>query len=154
MDPITIGLLAALAGGAGGELGRQAWAGLGALVRRPFRNADDSAPPADADAVPGSGVAEFAALEAAPADRDRADALRTALARRAATDPGFGADLARWHENARLVGTGDGGTHNRIGGGTFQGPVLQGRDFSGLTFTTPPPPAAGPATEPGGTEDR
>ncbi|MFE3200174.1 hypothetical protein [Embleya sp. NPDC059237] len=139
--------MAALAGGVGGELGRQAWAGLGALVRRPFRNADDAAPPADPEGLPGSGAAEFTALEAAPADRARADALSTALAERAASDPRFGADLARWHEHARLVRTSDGGTHNRIGGGTFQGPVLQGRDFSGLTFTTPPP-GAGPAAEP------
>jgi hypothetical protein len=33
LEPISMGLLAALAGGAGGELGRQAWAGLSALVR-------------------------------------------------------------------------------------------------------------------------
>lgn len=37
MEPVSVGLLAALAGGAGGELGRQVWAALSALVRRPFR---------------------------------------------------------------------------------------------------------------------
>ncbi|MGW0712100.1 hypothetical protein ACWD4G_40175 [Streptomyces sp. NPDC002643] len=32
MEPISIALLAALAGGAGGEFGRQTWAGLRAAV--------------------------------------------------------------------------------------------------------------------------
>jgi len=36
MDPATIGaVLAAVAGGAGGALGSQVWAGVSALVRRP-----------------------------------------------------------------------------------------------------------------------
>ena len=39
MDPVTIGaVLAAIVGGAGGALGTQLWAGVGSLVRRPFRH--------------------------------------------------------------------------------------------------------------------
>jgi hypothetical protein len=65
------------------------------------------------------------------------------LAVRAAVDTEFSAGLRQWHEQAKLVRTGDGDVHNTISGGTQYGPVLQGRDFSGLSFTTsaPPPPA-------------
>ncbi|MEU1944033.1 hypothetical protein ABZ554_16710 [Streptomyces sp. NPDC020125] len=35
MDPISMALLVALAGGAGGEFGRQTWARLSALVTSP-----------------------------------------------------------------------------------------------------------------------
>ncbi|MDX6758755.1 hypothetical protein SIN09_04685 [Streptomyces sp. F8] len=44
MDPVSVGLLVALAGGVAGEVGRQAWAGLGALVRRPFGRGGEQAP--------------------------------------------------------------------------------------------------------------
>lgn len=40
--------------------------------------------------------------------------------------------------------TGDGDVHIEISSGTFSGPVLQGRDFSGISFTTPPSPPAAP----------
>ncbi|MET7296410.1 hypothetical protein ABZS79_30600 [Streptomyces griseoloalbus] len=139
MDPISVGLLAALAGGVGGEVGRQAWAGLSALVRRPFRNGQETE---DASAV-SSGEVELAELERAPADPTRAQALSTALAVRAALESDFRAGLERWHEQAKLVRTGDGEVHNTISGGTFHGPTLQGRDFSGASFTTPPPTAPG-----------
>ncbi|WP_405775746.1 hypothetical protein [Streptomyces sp. NBC_01538] len=145
MDPISVALLAALAGGAGGEVGRQAWAGLSALVRRPFQRGQGESP--DAPAV-SSGEAEVARLEEDPTDPARAQALSTALAVRAALNADFSAGLQRWHEQAKLVRTGDGAVHNQISGGTFSGPVVQGRDFSGLSFTTPPPP---PATPGGGT---
>ncbi|MFD3622848.1 hypothetical protein ACFWWT_48685 [Streptomyces sp. NPDC058676] len=141
MDPISVALLAALAGGAGGEIGRQAWAGLSALVRRPFRRGQDESP--DVPAV-SSGETELAELEEAPADPARAQALSTALAVRATLDTDFHSGLQRWHEQAKLVRTGDGEVHNTISGGTFHGPALQGRDFSNVSFTTPhlPPPAA------------
>jgi len=42
-----------------------------------------------------------------------------------------------------MAGDGGGYTRSTIGGGTQYGPVLQGRDFTGLTFDSPavPPPA-------------
>ncbi|MDG4863003.1 hypothetical protein P8605_33180 [Streptomyces sp. T-3] len=141
MDPVSVGLLAALAGGAGGELGRQAWAGLGALVRRPFRRGQEATD--EAPAV-GSGEVELAALGQAPADPARALALSTALGVRATVDTDFHTGLQQWYEQAKLVRTGDGKVENTISGGTQNGPVLQGRDFSGISFTTTPPPSAGP----------
>ncbi|MFJ9933718.1 hypothetical protein ACIRSJ_11365 [Streptomyces virginiae] len=39
LDPASTGLLAALHGGAGGELGRRTWEGLCALVRRALEHA-------------------------------------------------------------------------------------------------------------------
>ncbi|MEV7939955.1 hypothetical protein AB0O82_27950 [Kitasatospora sp. NPDC088264] len=134
-------LLAALAGGAGGEAGKQVWAGLSALVRRPFQRTDG---------VPAvsSGEAELAALEQAP-DPEHAGALSTALAVRAALDSQFRTGLQQWHEQARVVRTGDGEVTSTISGGTFHAPVLQGRDFSGISFPTaspPPHPASGTGT--------
>ncbi|MFD8696419.1 hypothetical protein [Kitasatospora purpeofusca] len=117
MEPIAVGLLAALAGGDGGEVGRHAWEGLGALVRRP--NGD------------GAGEAELVALERAPGDVARAHALSTALAVRAALEPEFRAELVHWQEQARSFRTGEGSVRNEISGGTFHGTVSiqQGRDF-------------------------
>ncbi|MFD3666381.1 hypothetical protein ACFWVF_38215 [Streptomyces sp. NPDC058659] len=142
MDPIAVGLLAALAGGAGGELGRQAWAGLGVLVRRPFRRADSGTIP---EPVVGPGVLELDRLAEDPADLGRAQALSTALAARAVLDLEFSAGLETWHRQVQAVRTGDGDVNNHISGGSLYGPVLQGRDFSGLTFTIPQsstPPSA------------
>ncbi|MFF3215588.1 hypothetical protein ACFYYB_33785 [Streptomyces sp. NPDC002886] len=34
---------------------------------------------------------------------------------------------------------------NIVSGGTLNGPLLQGRDFAGLTFNTAPPSAPGAA---------
>ncbi|GAA2724534.1 MULTISPECIES: hypothetical protein [Streptomyces] len=139
MDPVSVGLLAALAGGAGGELGRQAWAGLGALVRRPFRREGGGQAPAVS-----SGEAELVRLAGDPGDQGRAQVLSTALAVRAALDEDFRTGLAAWQEQAARVTTGDGAVVNTVSGGTQYGPVVQGRDFSNLTFTSPPiPPSAG-----------
>ncbi|MFE5681381.1 hypothetical protein ACFQ7B_38515 [Streptomyces erythrochromogenes] len=146
-----MGLLVALAGGAGGEVGRQSLAGLSALVRRPFRRGDGT----DGQDLPvSSGVAELARLEQDPADRARAQELSTVLAERAVLDTGFRTGLEAWHEKAKLVRTGDGQVNNTISGGTIEGPAVMGRDFSGLTITTsPPPPARPPATETDGDGD-
>ncbi|MFB7248567.1 hypothetical protein CW362_32700 [Streptomyces populi] len=138
MDPVSVGLLVALAGGAGGEVGRQAWAGLSALVRRPFGRGDGGQAPAVS-----SGEAELMRLATDSGDQGRAQALSTALAVRAAVDEDFRTHLTAWQEQAKLVRTGDGAVTNTISGGTQNGPVLQGRDFSNLTFTTPPPPSLG-----------
>ncbi|MEW1642654.1 ATP-binding protein [Streptomyces sp. NPDC091219] len=138
MDPVSVGLLASLAGGAGGEVGRQVWTGLTTLVRRPFRHGEDGA------GGPGTGEDELMRLQLAPGDGDRAHALSTALAVRAALDPDFATALAAWHEQARLVRTGDGAVNNTISGGSFHAPVLQGRDFSDITFDTPTPTPPSP----------
>ncbi|WP_119582260.1 hypothetical protein [Streptomyces europaeiscabiei] len=134
MDPVSVGLLAALAGGAGGELGRQAWAGLSDLVRRPLRRGQNTAQ----DPVANSAEAELAALGQGPTDPVRAQALSTALAVRAALDTDFRAGLQLWHEQAKLVHAGDAEVHNTISGGTQSGPVFQGRDYSGISFAIPP----------------
>ncbi len=136
MDLVTLGaVLAAIAGGAGGALGAQAWAGVCALVRRPFRGHDD----AHASIAPLSGAAELAAVEGNPADRDRAVALARVLLARAGADDGFGEALEAWWAKASQVLAG-GDVTSVITGGTFHGPVLQGRDFTGLTFGPAGPP--------------
>ncbi|NED78328.1 hypothetical protein G3I51_39645 [Streptomyces sp. SID9944] len=143
MEPISMALLVALAGGAGGEAGQRAWDALSTLVRRPFRRGEDT--PAVS-----SGEAELAALARAPGP-ERANALRDALAARAVLDARFGADLRQWHEQTGALRTGDGEVHNTISGGTFHGPLVQGRDFSGITFNTaaaPPSPAPTDPTAP------
>jgi hypothetical protein len=77
MDPISISaVLGAVAGGAGGALGGQAWAGLAALVSRPFRHASGTG---DNAGLVSSGSAELAALQRSPADRQRATALAEVL---------------------------------------------------------------------------
>ncbi|GAA4028368.1 hypothetical protein [Streptomyces plumbiresistens] len=130
MDPISTALLTALAGGVGGEAAKQAWAWLKTLVRRP----------AATDSATASGEAELVALEQAPADVDRAQALSTTLAQRAAADPEFRTELERWHQQVQVSKTGTGDAYNEIIGGNQHGPVLQGRDFTGLTFGSPQPP--------------
>jgi len=147
MDPATIGaVLAAVAGGAGGALGSQVWAGVSALVRRPFRQAGASG----AAVASASGAAELAALEQAPADERRGVALAEVLIARAVADGGFLAALDAWWAEASQVHIG-GDVANTIGGGTFHGPVLQGRDFTGLSFGSPTPaPPTGPSEDEGG----
>ncbi|MFD4371121.1 hypothetical protein [Streptomyces sp. NPDC058486] len=140
MDPITAAALAALAGGIGSEAGRNAWLGLAALVRRPFRRGSAQAEAVE-DGAPAisSGELEVAALESAPADPVRAQALATALGVRAALDAEFRARLDEWWHEAR---TAEGGTvHNSIGG-TVNGTVVQGRDSSHFTFHMTRPPAS------------
>ena len=89
------------------------------------------------------------ALEQAPADERRALALAEVLVARAAADAGFGEALQAWWEQASLIRIG-GDVANTISGGTQYGPVLQGRDFSGLTFNTAPPvPPAPPVQDSG-----
>ncbi|MEU3421913.1 hypothetical protein AB0F39_25705 [Streptomyces murinus] len=136
MDPVSMGLLTALAGGAGGELGRQAWTGLGELVRRPFRRGGAAVP--EGSAPEGSGEAELARLARDPGDAAAARALSVVLHRRAAADAEFEERLRRWDEAARRISLTGGDVHNSISGGTFSAPVIQGRDFTGTTFGTSP----------------
>ncbi|MFE7028799.1 hypothetical protein ACFU9Y_00695 [Streptomyces sp. NPDC057621] len=151
MDPVSVGLLVALASGAGGELGRDAWAALSALVRRPFRRGGTG----EDDPAAGSGEAELARLAQDPADQGTAQALSTTLAVRAALDTEFRAVLAAWQDHVQRIPIDDRAVHNTISGGTQNGPVLQGRDFSNLTFTTAAPrpdrPGGSDRGEQGGT---
>ncbi len=95
--------------------------------------------------MPG-GAAELAALEQAPGDERRAVALAQVLLARAGADAGFGQALAAWWQQASQVQV-SGDVTNTISGGIQHGPVLQGRDFTGLTFGTPAAPAP-PASDP------
>jgi hypothetical protein len=132
VDPVTIGaVVAAVAAGGGEALSSKAWEGLGALVRRPFRDGD----PAGGAAGVASGEAEVAALARAPADERRAAALAQVLAARAKADHEFAAALQAWWEQAHQVPV-SGHVTNTVSGGTQHGPVLQGRDFTGMTFGT------------------
>ncbi len=119
---MTIGaVLAAIAGGAGGGLGGQLWAGVRALAARPFGHRTG---PQAADTE--SGSAQLAALEQAPADQQRAVALAEVLVARAAADGEFTQALAAWWEQARHVPAA-GNVTNTISGGLQYGPVIQGR---------------------------
>jgi hypothetical protein len=131
LDPVSVGLLAALAGGAGGELGRQAWAALSELVRRPFGGQAGAAASAEAELV---------ALGEAPGEPARAEALSGVLTARAAVDPEFAAALDSWRRQVPALV--EGSVTNTVSGGTQYGPVIQGRDFSGITFNSPAVPPA------------
>jgi tetratricopeptide (TPR) repeat protein len=118
-------VLLAVLSGASGELGSQLWAGMTALVRRPFRHRTAAAKTAEGSAGPAGpdGLAELAALELAPADRGRALALAEALIGRAGADAEFRAMLAAWWEQAGPV-------RNQISGGVFYGQVLQAQTIN------------------------
>ena len=143
MDPVTLGaVLLAVATGVSEALGGQLWAGAVSLVRRPLRGRRE---PVGALPAAGSGEAELSALQGAPGDRAKAVALAEALLARAGADPGFERALLQWWEQAAPVREKTGDVANTISGGNQHGPVLQGRDFTGLTFgVTPPVPPAQP----------
>jgi hypothetical protein len=148
MDPVTIGaVIAAIAGGAGGAMGTQLWAGVSALVRRPFRHAH---PAGDTTEGVPDGAAELAALEQAPSDGRRAVALAEVLVARAGADEEFRRALEGWWDQASQIRAG-GNVISTISGGTQHGPVLQGRDFTGLTFGSSAVPSPGPAGQDPGT---
>ena len=100
VDPVSMAVLAALAGGAGGEIGRNAWSWLAGLVRRPANVDASGGPDASDDVVadPGtvSAVAELVALETCPQDLERADEFARALRVRAEADVAFARALAGW----------------------------------------------------------
>jgi hypothetical protein len=145
MNPVTIGaVLMAVAGGAGGALGSQLWAGVSTLVRRPFHRPH---PGGDSAALPPSGEAELAALEQAPADERRALALAEVLVARADADSEFQKALRGWWEQASQIRIGGEDVANTVSGGSQYGPVLQGRDFTDLTFGSPVVAPAPPAPD-------
>lgn len=139
MDPVTIGaVLVVIAGGGRGTLGSQVWAEVSALVRRPSRRARTAE---GTTAVLSIGSAELSALEQAPTDERRAVALAEVLVARAAVDAEFREALEDWWEQASKFCIRGGDVANTISGGIQSGPVLQGREFSGIAFNTMPPPA-------------
>jgi hypothetical protein len=141
MDPVSIGaVLAAVAGGAGGALGGQVWAGLITLVSRPFRHVHTTGD--DTATLPG-GSAELVALRDSPTDARRAVALAEVLMARADADNGFRDSLQAWWQQASQIHL-SGDVTNTVSGGTQYGPVLQGRDYSDLTFGSPTTPRTAP----------
>jgi len=142
MEPVTVGaVLLAVATGVSEALGGQLWAGVVSLVRRPLRGRKE---PAGEVAAAQSGDAELIALQGSPDDQRKAVALAEVLLARAAADPGFDQALREWWVQAGPVREKTGDVTNTIRGGTFSGPVLQGRDFTGLTFGAAPAPPARP----------
>ena len=89
-----------------------------------------------------SGEAELAALQQAPDDQAKAQALARSLVARAETDPDFHQALANWWGQASQVQAGRDNTTSIITGGTFSAPVYQGRDMT--INTGPATPSASP----------
>jgi hypothetical protein len=140
MDPVTVGaVLLAILTGVGEAAGSRLWAGVVALVRRPLRGKKI---PEGQEVV--SGAAELAALQQVPAGQDQAVALARVLLARAAADGEFDRELQRWWQQAEPVRATLGNVTNTISGGSQYGPVLQGRDFTGITFGAAPPLPASP----------
>jgi hypothetical protein len=140
---VTIGaVLLAVVSGAGTQLGTQLWEGVVSLVRRPFHRKAATSGDAPAAAVVPAGEAELAALQQAPGDRHKAVALAEVLLARSGADDEFRRALESWWQQAEPIRASIGNVANAISGGTQYGPVLQGRDFSNITF------GAAPATPP------
>jgi hypothetical protein len=147
MDPVTIGaVLLAIVSGAGEGLGKQLWEGVVSLVRRPFHRQAATSSDAAASAMVPAGEAELAALHQVPGDQQKAVALAQALLARAGADAEFRRALENWWEQAEPIRASIGNVTNTISGGTQHGPVLQGRDFSNVSFGALPasPPVSPP----------
>jgi hypothetical protein len=131
MDPITLSVvLLAVVTGASEAVGGQLLSGLASLIRRPWHR----------KALP-SGEAELTALRESPDDQRKALRLAEVLLARSEADAEFGQGLQSWWVQAGPLRDSAGDVTNTISGGTQHGPVLQGRDFSNITFGTPTPPA-------------
>jgi hypothetical protein len=153
MDPVTIGaVLLAIASGASGEVGKQLWDGLVALVRRPLHRRSDER--AAAELVP-TGGAQLTAFQQARGDRDKAVALAEALVDRSGADAEFRQALESWWRQAEPIRAGTGNVTNTITGGTQHGPVLQARTVTGVITlsTAAPPPAVPPPYSPSPRDD-
>jgi hypothetical protein len=129
MDPVSVALLLAVAGGAGGALGDQVWRGLGSIVGREFRRNDSRQ--GHGRSPTASGMEQFAELAAAPRSRAAAEQLATALAARAQEDLDFAGALLIWRQQAQRLYPAADGVHNEISGGTFHGAVTQGVNVFG-----------------------
>ena len=128
-------VLLAMATGVSEALGGQLWAGVVSLIRRPSRG--KKAAGAEVSAV-WSGEAELLDLQQAPGDQRKAMALAEVLLARAETDAEFEHALGQWWQQAKPIREKIGNVTNTISGGNFHGPVLQGRDFTNLTFGAAP----------------
>jgi hypothetical protein len=137
MDPTTLAaVLVAVVTGASEALSGQLLTGLVTLVKRPWhRKTPEAAPPA----LP-PGEAELQALKSAPHDQQIALALAEVLLARSQADASFREAFGQWWARAEPVRASLGDVTNTISGGSQSGPVLQGRDFTNLTFGTIPPP--------------
>ncbi|MET9080516.1 hypothetical protein ABZX77_01235 [Streptomyces sp. NPDC004237] len=138
MEPVSVALLAALAGGLGGEAGREAWQRLVTLVHRPFRRGP--ATTSTADPLVRSAEPELTALTRTPEDPSAAQALSTALAVRAVLDVEFQHGLEEWLRTARRLVETPSAVNNHISGGTYHAPVIQSGSISELNVTSSPPP--------------
>ncbi|CAL9425918.1 hypothetical protein SUDANB1_01944 [Streptomyces sp. enrichment culture] len=136
MEPISLAVLAAVASGAGGQVGKSLWDQLTSLVRRPTREQS-------------AGAAELESLQVRPTDRERAEQLRTVLEERANQDPEFRRALEAWASGAaQHADTLFGDVRNEMSGGTVNGYLLQGKTFSHLSLGyAPPSPQPAPAPE-------
>ncbi|MEU8271129.1 hypothetical protein AB0B89_28715 [Sphaerisporangium sp. NPDC049002] len=122
MDPTALtAIISALAGGAAGEMGKDAWASLTTLVRRRF----------------GSESAAVAAVERA--DPVTPDDVAGVLVSLAGADPEFEKELREWTAEARRVIQQRRDVSNTIGGeAQIAGPVIQAGDIHGsITFHRP-----------------
>ncbi|MFH9262657.1 MULTISPECIES: hypothetical protein [unclassified Streptomyces] len=127
MEPISEGLLMALAGGAAGSAGQQVWHALRDLVAR--REATTGVEP------PRSSIeGELTLLEQRPHDTERARSLAGALSERAERDPAFAAALAGLREQGERAHGTPGAARFEISGGT-QHSVVQAQNVHGdITF--------------------
>jgi hypothetical protein len=136
MDPVAVGaVILAVATGVSEALGSQLWTGVVSLVHRPLQGGRE---PTGAAPTAESGEAELIAFQGSLGDQGKAVALAGVLLARADDDPGFERALSEWWEQAAPVREKTGNVTNTISGGTFSGPVLQGRNFTGLTFGAAP----------------
>ncbi|MEU1789238.1 hypothetical protein ABZ553_25895 [Streptomyces sparsogenes] len=144
MDPLTAGALIAAVNaavsGAGGEAGRRALDGLGALARRVLRRGatDPGADPAgDPGADPGADPAADPTADAEPVtipydDPERLRRLAELLVQRARQEPELRRDLAAWLNRYGAPAEEHDTVHNSVSDGArITGPVIQGRDFHG-----------------------
>jgi hypothetical protein len=139
MDPVTIGaVLLAIVTGASSQLGTQLWQGVVTLVRRPFHHTTAASGEAAVTAAVLSGEAELAALQRDPADRHAAVALAKVLLARSDMDIEFRRALESWWNQSQAIGMSTGNATNIVTGGTQHGPVIQGRDFTGINIGAAP----------------
>jgi hypothetical protein len=81
-------------------------------------------------------------VAADPADDDALAALRLAVRKALDADQGLYGEVRDMLAQAGVSVSGN--VSNTISGGSFRGPVMQGRDFTGLTFGAPPAAAPRP----------
>lgn len=129
VDPISVASLAAaitaVVQRTAGEAGKQAWNTLAKLVQKSFGR---HSPP----------CAELELIGSSPDEEQRILELASVLAGRAREQPSFADELAMWLAN--VEGYNEGEVANVVAGrARVQGPVLQGRNFTGsIIFGAPP----------------